>query len=152
MRQALATAVKRSRFQVFLAIYFLLLIANTIFCHYVGDEFLRAARQMHIVKEAGGEPATVEIADEQMARGGSLVAVNLPLLIGLGSIVRQPDPHPGLLYWTLLILGSTYAPFVVTMLLVFLVHAPRQPDSFPGVDLDDGSLEDEEDDGNDHRD
>lgn len=111
-------------------------MANALLSHYIAHDFLTKLPA----------PGTTQAIDEQqLGRGQGLMLVNLPLFIGLGYFLRAAAPPNPFVYWSLVVLGSTYIPIFLTILLFFTVHAPRGPGQFPGVEIDDGSLEDEKD-------
>ncbi|MCC6547234.1 hypothetical protein IT570_08705 [Candidatus Sumerlaeota bacterium] len=119
------------------ALFFAILwTGNAILSHWIAHEFLA---QQPVTQSAKS------LDDAQMARGQGLMIVNLPLFIGLGYFIRDSAPPNPIIYWALVIVGSLYIPLILSALLLFTIHAPRGPGQFPGVDIDDGSLEDEKD-------
>jgi hypothetical protein len=136
--------MSRWKGQAFIALFFILMTANVIYCHGVGREFIITAREMAALAAAGGDPATVAVKQSTLGGGHLLLLLNLPFLVGLGFIVRDAEPTMGLAYWSLIIIGSTYLPLIVTLCLFFLTHPPSHTGTFPGVEWDDGSLAEEE--------
>lgn len=137
--------------QIFVGVFAVLFIANSLFCHWIGTGTIAAQRDMRDAESRGEDPRTaLERHPESGRRGGVLLVMNAPLLIGLGFIARSPDPGLGPLYWALLVIGSAYVPLIATLLGYMFLFPPKRFSQFPGVDIDDGSLageEKEEDDG-----
>ncbi len=132
--------MKRLRLQLFISLFFILWIANTVVCHAIGHDFIEVAKARRV------EPAAAQVEDRQLAHGQGLIFLNLPLFVGLGFIVRQDAPGTGALYWTLLVAGSAILPFIVTLCAFLMVHAPTRPGAYPGVDLEDDPVEKDESD------
>lgn len=129
---------------LFLGSFFLLWAANCIFCHAVGRGFLDRAEEIR--RNPPAEVVEDQRADEStIARGMLLMIANLPLFIGLGFILQGEDPGTGPLYWSLVVLGSVYIPFFVTICLYFLLHPPGAGNRLPGTSWDEEILEDDVD-------
>jgi hypothetical protein len=132
--------------QYLLALFFLLWAGACVLSHAVARPYVEQAQVMRRLEAEGKDPTAVLMEEQQTQRGAVLVIFNLPLFIGLGVVVRAAEPSMGPLYWGLVILGSVYIPFFLSLFTFFLFHAPQGPGNLPGVDWDDGSLKDEEDD------
>lgn len=125
--------------RVFFGMFLVLTVLNTSFSHWIGRGVMKTAAERRRVEISGGDPKAVH-ADPATERAGLLVLTNLPLFIGMGFIVRSTAPRVGPIYWLLTVLGSTYMPFILTLLGFFLVYAPGQiRGGYPGIDADDGS-------------
>lgn len=138
--------------QIFIGLFFCLLIANAIFSHSVGREFIIMAKEIRAVERMGGDPEEeVKVEDRNLTTANLMVFTNLPFFAGLGLLVRAEEPSMGFLYWTILILGAILLPLFVSLCLFFLAHPPSHASTFPGVEWDDGDpmdddpLEDDDD-------
>lgn len=122
--------------QILLAIFFITLIANTVFCYWVGTGFVQVAQEMHAVEDAGGDPSEVQVDENLMGSGRLLVIFNIPLLVTVGAIAREAEPSIGIGFWVALILGSTYVPAIITFMMYIWFTPPHQRGPLPGVDWD----------------
>jgi len=121
------------RGQIYLGLFFILFISNTIVCHYAGTGHVRAAQTMAAHRDDASFVAPEsDLSELQKSFGRLMVIMNFPLFMVVGFIVRSPDPGMGFGYWLALIIGSVYLPGIMTMLVYFLIHPPErlQP---PGV-------------------
>lgn len=135
------------REQLFLGLFFVLFTANAVFSHYVGTVYTSHAQEVNAALALGppAEPLPL-LSESQLGLGRITVLTNLPLFVVLGLIVRSADPGMGFGYWASLVVGSTYVPFIITMLVYFLVHAPRDPRHFPGEDNPADDIDEDDDD------
>lgn len=143
MQESMVNSLRK---QVFLGLFFVLWMGNCVLAHVAARPFVERAQVAHTIQAAGGDPAEVAPGEDQVAQGAGLLVVNLPLFVGLGVIVRQDPPETGKLYWSLVVLGSTYIPLFLTLCVFFFFHPPKGRMPLPGVMDDDEYLADEEDD------
>lgn len=138
--------------QIFIGLFFCLMIGNAVFSHAVGRQFITVAREIRAVERMGGDPEEeVNVEDRSLRSANLMVFTNLPFFAGLGLLVRAEEPSMGILYWTLLLFGSIIAPLFVSLCLYFLVTPPGPPTTIHGSDwdqaepFDDDPLEDDHD-------
>lgn len=136
--------MKLPRAQIFFGLFFLLWFINCVLSHSVGREFLDTAQKMAELSEE--ERAEFQPDESQQNQGFALLFTNLPLFLGLGLIVRGEDPGAGPFYWALVVLGSVYLPAFITLCIYLIATPPSAGISMPGVDWDDGSLPEDDDD------
>jgi len=120
--------------QLFFAVFFLLLIANTVLSHWVGRGIILANQEADTTEESN---SAALLETPALQRGGALVITNLPLFVGLGFIVREAQPTIGPLYWSLVFFGSTYLPFFLSVCIFFMVHPPNHAGTFAGAETED---------------
>ncbi len=119
------------KIQLFFALFFILLTANTVLSHWVGRGIILAVQNT----DTADESKSAELVETPaLQRGGALVITNLPLFVGLGFIVRESPPTIGALYWSLVFLGSTYLPLFLSVCIFFMMHPPSHVGTFAGVE------------------
>ncbi|MBI1291784.1 hypothetical protein GC173_11155 [bacterium] len=133
----------RLRDQLVIGLFFILWIGATVVSHMIGRELFIVAQDVRAA-EAAKEPVPEERVEAVSSKAAGLAIVNLPLFVAVGPMMRAEDPRPGPLYWALVVVGCVYVPFFATLCVFFLVHAPSQGSRMPGVDWDDGSREENE--------
>jgi hypothetical protein len=127
--------IRIPREQLFLGLFFVLFIGNAVFNHYVGAVYTSHAREVaERTAEGSADGDLPQLTETELGLGRLTFVTNLPLFVILGVIVRSDHPGMGFGYWLCLVVGSTYVPFFITMMVYFLVHAPRDPRHFPGAD------------------
>ncbi|MCC5877484.1 MAG: hypothetical protein JJU11_14790 [Candidatus Sumerlaeia bacterium] len=138
--------------QIFIGIFFCMMIGNAVFSHAVGRQFITTAREIRAVERMGGDPEEeVNVEDRTLRSANLMVFTNLPFFAALGLIVRAEEPSMGILYWMVLLLGSILLPLFVSLCLYFLVTPPGPPTTMHTGDwseattFDDDPLEDDDD-------
>jgi hypothetical protein len=135
----------RLRDQLFIGFFFLLWAGAAVLSHSIGRELFIVAREVRAA-EAAKQPVPEERVGQISGRAAGLAVVNLPLFVAVGPMLRAESPQPGPLYWVLVTIGCVYVPFFATLCLFFLVNAPSQGSMMPGVEWDDGTREENEED------
>ncbi len=131
--------------QIFTTAFFIFLIINTIFCHSVGTQFIETAQQIKRIEKAGGDPEQeVEVSEKLLGRGQMVIVLNLPLFVTLRFINTSETPSAGIGYWIALILGSTYIPLALSLLVIFTIYAPKSLNTLPGVEIEDQDYSEED--------
>jgi len=120
-------------------------VGACVMSHLIGRDLFRVAAEVRAAQVAG-EPVPTDEVESVAGRAAGLAVVNLPLFVAIGPMMRSENPAPGPLYWTLVVIGCVYVPFFATLLVFFLVHAPSQGSLMPGVEWDDGTREENEED------
>ena len=112
-----------------------LFFANIILCNQLArDVFVEAVNAAPIASSSEGK-AREDIHVAIGRRGFAVLVLNAPVFVNLGFAARSHPPTLGPGYFTLLVLGSTYLPFFITLVLFLLVHGPGKYGMLPGMNL-----------------